>query len=80
MLIDGMRCNRCSRPATTYVNVNASAASSVPSRMEPRCDHHNLTGTTFQFRVASTDGAQSGGIPQSPRSEGAMSTAPLSAD
>jgi hypothetical protein len=34
-------CAICHAPATGFVNVNASAASSVPSAFEARCDAHN---------------------------------------
>lgn len=35
------RCSVCSEPATVQSNVTASAASSVPSVMEPRCRRHD---------------------------------------
>jgi hypothetical protein len=34
-------CAICHAPATGFVNVMASAASSVPSAFEARCDAHN---------------------------------------
>jgi hypothetical protein len=34
-------CAICHAPAPGFVNVNASAASSVPSAFEARCDAHN---------------------------------------
>lgn len=33
-------CNVCDAPASHWVNVSATAASTVPSVFEPRCDDH----------------------------------------
>jgi hypothetical protein len=62
-------CAICHAPATGFVNVRASAASSVPSAFEARCDAHNPyrlhltaipTPTRSQMPISESDGDSAG--------------------